>query len=230
VLGSTPETRDLVLKHGGELTSIDISMEMILKTDKFLTSKDKDKNKETIIRGDWLKNPTQDGYFDVVLGDGVLNNVSIDDQSRFLEKINRILKPGGYMILREGSVKSDKKKKTVEELNADYVDGRIHWFDLFVSLYCYSDLTDRCFDKEKHKWYQAKIFNEIENAYLEGRLSKKAVDAMWWFKNNLTHTFLPRFDLIEFMQKYFRLISIEQAKDYEFCESLMSFYFGKVKK
>lgn len=228
VFGATPETRDLVLKYGGELTTIDISLEMILKCNALMSRAGNEK--EIIVKGDWLNNPLPNNYYDIILGDGVSNNVALVDQDNFFREIRRLLKKNGFLILRDVILDSERPRRRVGEINQDFVDGRIHWFDVFFDLYFYSDFTPRVYNPTKARWFMSKLFAEIKKAYSQKRLSKRSFEALWWFRGNLIHCFLPRPRLEGFISKYFKLLPIKQARDFRFTQDTMIFFFGEVKK
>lgn len=227
VLGATPETRDMVLKLGGELTTIDISWEMIQKCSALMKHASSDK--EVVVKSSWLDSPLASNYFDVILGDGVSNNIHIKDQGRFFKELNRMLKKTGRLILREGVLAPGRSNRTIEEINQDFISGKIHWFDVFIDSYFYSDLSKRVHDSKTWKWYMGKYWKEVEKAYKQGRFSKKTFDAMWWFRGNLIHTFLPRARLEKCITKYFRLLPAKQAQDYKVTRDTFQFFFGKTK-
>lgn len=225
VLGATPELRDMVLELGGNLTTIDISLEMILKCTPLM--KYKNSSKETIIKGDWLDNPLQAHYFDVVLGDGVSTNIHFNDQDRFFKEIKRMLKPQGFFILRDVSINPDRKRYSIEEIDKAFRNGDIHWFDMLFNLYFYSPITNKCYDKETHMGYMEKLFREIEYAHQKKKLSTKAFEALWWFKGKLIHTFFIKQDFRKLINTYFQLLPVSQAKDYTFTQDTVLFYLGK---
>lgn len=228
VLGSTPELRDFVLKHKGQLHSIDISLDMMHKTSKLL--KEQTDQFEHMLRSDWLENPLADNYFDVVIGDGVANNIALDKQDQFFSNIYRVLKPGGHLVLREGVINPNRKPATLEEIDKNFQDEKIHWFDLLINMYWYSDISPKCTDQSCSQKSFIKFYDELENEFLKGRVSKKAIDAVWWFRKNLNHTIMNKFDLIDLMNKYFQLHPVDQSQDYEFTKDTFLFFFGQAKK
>jgi len=228
VLGSTPETRELVNKYNGHLCSIDISIEMMLKTKELV--KIESEKLEHLLRSDWLDNPLAENYFDVVLGDGVANNVSLDNQKLFISQLHRVLKPGGHLIIRECCINPDRPIQGIEQISADFDAGKIHWFDAFISSYLYSDISAKCSEKDLQQKRLLKYFDLLEQAFIEGRVSKKMIDALWWFKKDLNHTMLPKFEFIALLQEFFQLFAVEQANDYQFTSDSFLFFFGQARK
>lgn len=226
VLGSTPELRNMVLEKDGYLTSIDINPEMFDKVKPYIKY---DNGKEKIVIGDWLDNQLVSEFYDVVLGDGVSNNISFKDQDKFFKEISRLIKRGGYVILREAGINFERPIQSVEDIDKDFVNGKTHWFDTLIDLYFYSDISDNCYDKETYTSDLGKLYRDIKQCYNKGRLSKKTFDAVWWFRSDIKHTFMPYSVLKEFFEKQFILLSTKQAQDFNFTKDTFLFYFGKKK-
>jgi SAM-dependent methyltransferase len=227
VLGATPELRDLALKHGAQLATIDISKEMVEKCTKLM--KYKNNPNEKVVMGDWLKTGFSDENFDVIMGDGVANNISYNDHEPFFRELGRILKTGGYLIEREGIKNMKLPRRKVEEINQDYLDGKFHWFDCFLGLYFHSVLTEKCQNDETGKSEMTKFWALFAQEHKAGRISQKLFDEMWWFKGNIVHTFLPEEKLIAFMEKYFTLLPVTQVGDFPMMEKVFHFFFGQKK-
>ena len=227
VLGATPELRDMVLARDGALTTIDISREMVEKCSRIM--KHCNDSREHIVIGNWLDSGLPSRAFDVVLGDGVSNNVPFADQNGFFTAIHRILKQDGTLIMREATVNPRRPRRTVQEIDDDFTGGIIHWFDAFINLYLYSELTDKCRDDDTGKSEMIKFWSLVEEVYQRGDLSKKTFDSMWWFRGDLVHTFLNRPIFDRFIQKYFTLLPVKQATDFLFTQDTFLFFVGKPK-
>lgn len=227
VLGATPELRDMVLKQGGDLTSIDVSLDMIQKTSPLM--KHTKRGKENILISDWLNSPLADNYFDVVLGDGVSNNIAYQDQIKFFKEIKRLLKPNGHLIIREGVINPQRPISSVEDINTRFMTGQDHWFDTFMDLRFYCDLSKRCANPAQHKWFMHRLFNELAKAHQIKRLNKKTIDTLWWFRSDLTHTVMPHARLEQLMTKQFDLKPTPQAQDYNFTADTFLFFTARPK-
>jgi len=97
VLGATPELRDLLAQLKHDVTLADINMEMILAMSELINPKNPP---ETLVRADWSQTPLRTGYFDVVVGDLVIPNVTPDRRRAFTKEMHRLLKPGGAFVTR----------------------------------------------------------------------------------------------------------------------------------
>ena len=228
VLGATPELRNIVLDSGGYLTAIDINAEMFEKVKPYI--KYNNNEKETIVIGDWLDNQLVNESYDVVLGDGISNNISLEDLDKLFREISRLIKKDGYIILRESGINPKRPIRSVESIDKDFVDGKVHWFDVLFDLYFYSDISDDCYDKKTYKSDMGKLYRNIEKCYKKGRLSKKTFDALWWFRSDIKHTFMPHPMLKEFFEKQFISLPTKQAQEFHFSKDTFLFYFGKMKK
>jgi len=112
VLGATPELRDILYELGYKTSIIDINLEMILAMNSVMKTENPI---ETIIKSNWLDNPLQSDYFDVVLGDAVLPNIPWSDRKHLLLEVKRTLKKGGVFLNRSFCM---PKKKPFSDLDA----------------------------------------------------------------------------------------------------------------
>lgn len=97
VLGATPELRDLAAKYTEEVTVMDANLEMILAMTKLMRKKNPS---EIWLKANWLSMPLALDYYDVILGDGVVNNVAWSEVNIFWKHLAQILKPEGKFITR----------------------------------------------------------------------------------------------------------------------------------
>src|SRR5690349_13869034 len=77
VLGATPELRDLLTELQFRSYFIDINSDMISSMTQLITRKNPN---EVAVQANWLDNPLADQYFDVILGDCVISNVTWDQR------------------------------------------------------------------------------------------------------------------------------------------------------
>lgn len=228
VLGATPELRDLVLEKVGELVTIDISWEMIKKATSLM--KYQNHPREIIVKADWLDSPLRSNNFDVILGDGPFANLSFLDQNRLFKEIKRLLKPRSFVILRDFVRGLERKIRRLEEIDLDFGRKEIHWFDLFFDSLCYSDIVPRFYNPKTGLLNIDKFLREFLKAYSKRRISKKSLEACEWAEGSGVRTLWPKPKFEKLFKKYFKLISVKQAKDYKFTQDTMIFFFGKNKK
>lgn len=113
VLGATPELRDALNELGYKATIIDINMEMILALNSLMKTKNP---AEIIVRANWLDNPLQGGYYDIIAGDAVLPNVPWAQRDKLLSEVKRLLKPKGVFLTRAFCVPRKKPFASVDEI------------------------------------------------------------------------------------------------------------------
>lgn len=97
VLGATPELRDLAAKYTKEVTVVDVNLEMILAMTKLMRKKNPS---EIWVKTSWLSMPLSHNYYDVILGDGVVNNVAWSEVNIFWKHLAEVLKPNGKFVTR----------------------------------------------------------------------------------------------------------------------------------
>ena len=105
ILGSTPETREIILKAGNKLITIDVSQEMIDKTNQLIKTK---RDKEEIVIADWLEMPLDDNQFDLIIGDGVYNNITLNNYNKFSLEVARVSKSSAKVIFREAAINPER--------------------------------------------------------------------------------------------------------------------------
>ncbi|MFH1126790.1 MAG: class I SAM-dependent methyltransferase [archaeon] len=117
ILGATPEIRDALKEHGYRTTVLDINLEMILAMDTLMSQP---RGSDIIVKSDWLDNPLQSGYYDIILGDAVLPNIRWHERKTLLTEVKRLLKPGGCFITRSFCVPKDKPYRDIDEILAHF--------------------------------------------------------------------------------------------------------------
>lgn len=229
LLGSTPELRDLVLKLGGELVTVDLSLEMLEKSYEIMKQKKAAIEREIIVIGDWLNNPLADNNFDVVLGDLSFINISRKKQEKLFIKIKKLLKGNGYVVMRNIVRNQYSPIKTVAEINTHYTTGQIHWFDVFMSLILESELTKRCFP-QKDVGVLEKFNQLLQEKNKSGDISRELYQNLKTFQpiGKRTIMFKEKFDGL--FKKYFISQNPPQAKQFHYLNKFVIFYWGKLKK
>ena len=122
--------------------------------------KHRNDHRERAVRGDWLKNPVKDNAVDVVMGDGVGNNVPYADHPRLFSEIHRVLRIDGYLILRELLNDRSHPRRTILETIAYVHKEGLHKYDLFCELYGYT--TDGGYDAAHKLIRMEAIQKELE--------------------------------------------------------------------
>ncbi len=225
VLGATPELRDLVLDRNYQLVSLDMSEEMILKMSVLM--KNKNSANEIIVKSNWLSSPLKNNLFDLIMGDFVAVNIPTKLLPTFFKEMKRLLKPGGYILIREAVTMKEFPFRKPEEIISLSRKGKWDVIDLWYLLYSTTSLGG--YNRKTKKASYIKLFPGIKRLYKQGKLNKKEFDALWAMKSGASHYFLPQDQFINLMSKYFKVLPTQKAKDFIYCQSGYHFW-GKVKK
>ena len=228
IWGSTPELRDLILDLKGESVIVDISWEAIQKTSAIM--KHQNHHNEIILKASWFNDLLMDSYFDVALGDLSAVNLTIRNQEKLFKETARLLKSGGFFILRDVIFNPERDMRKLEDIEFDFLQNTIHWFDMFIDFMLYSDVSRKCHNPKTGIYDLDELVTELEKAFSQKRISKKSLKLCSWCKGSGIRVFLPRLKAEKLFKKYFKLISVKQAKDFKFTQDTVIFFFGKKKK
>ncbi len=228
-LGSTPEFRDLLASHGYEVTVCDLNEGMILAMEKLMHQTEKN---EHYLVSNWLTTKFKEGEFDLVLGDASLNQIlNLDELIKLLNKISKILSPGGYFLTREVVAVTSNKMITPEQVGNYFAarrEGQLSDIELFNYLK-YSSYINPCLRSPTivdsyavyqellkiNKKYEIKdFFNWYQDAH-----SNAHKYMMLLFKDHLE----------DLLSKDFEISPLEQCQDYHFCAMQMPAYLLKKK-
>ena len=117
LLGSTPEIRDMLAAYKNvNVTLVDLTIDMILAMTKLMANK----ASETWVICDWLDAPLTTNYFDAIIGDLVMCNISPEKHDEFMAKIKSLLKRNGHWINRVCCIDENTKIRNLEELFEEY--------------------------------------------------------------------------------------------------------------
>lgn len=118
LLGATPEIRStLALDENIKVTLVDITIDMILAMTILLEEKTEN---EIWIRSDWVNVPLPIKYFDTILSDLVICNISPQRQQAFFTKMQSLLKDDGHWINRVYCIDENTRIRSLEELLEEY--------------------------------------------------------------------------------------------------------------
>lgn len=225
VLGATPELCDLVIGNDGELTLCDASLEAILKSEKVMRF---NLDEAIIVKSNWLKCPLADSYYDIVLGDLVFLNISLKQQLFLAKEIMSLLKKDGYFITRNIIQDKIKRYYQIEEIDSNFRNNKIHWFDAFMDLLFCSSLTKKCLHGSVI--YLDKFQRELDKIYHSGLITSRLYFELKKFQPVGTRTVLEKNKFEETLEKYFKLLPVKQARDFKYTQDTMIFFFGRVRK
>lgn len=219
LLGATPELRDLIAKHQGKLTLIDMSPEMIETTNRLLRNSRSDK--EELVIGDWCENSLPGDTFDLVIGDVVWWLLSTSKQKTFLEKISKLLRSDGLFVSRIHYCNTSLNTKDLKEIVGEYLrefraqtpedKRRSREVLTYRLLDATTDKTSQRLSAEKAlpvlEYYLQKSEDMAERSFLE------QYTANW--RHRINWTSQPRELILDLFLKQFTLVRESYAKDYE---------------
>lgn len=200
VLGATPELRDIVLSYGHILTTVDRNPEAIAEKSKQMHYQNNPN--EEVVLGDWLHMQFPPASFDVILGDGVLTALSKDEQTILLDYLHDILKPTGYLLLREGAVLHNRPRYSPSTHIHEFRAGQYNLFDLFFGLRLYNQ-NFKSIDTDTRKTYLNQFKHKIDEYHDTGILSDQERQQLDTVGDELEHTLLHKEDLEKLLKKVF---------------------------
>lgn len=200
VLGATPELRDIVLSHGHKLTTVD--RDAIALAEKSQQMHYQHHPNETVLIQDWLKLDFPPSTFDVILGDGALTALPQDKQEILLDKLHEILKPTGYLLLREGAVLHSRPRYHPNMHIHEYRTGQYNLFDLFFGLRLYNQ-NFKSIDVATRKTYLSDFTKKVDEYFQNGWLSESERTQLLSIGDELEHTLLHKEDLDTLLKRAF---------------------------
>ena len=155
ILGSTPELREIIAVRGythNKVYIADLSYRHLIED--AVLGEHIDTDKENWLKENWLELPFTENYFDIILGDLVLQQMRPEQERAFLGCMQRILKKEGIFITRahflaeecrEGNVQSivDEIEKLPISINEKFFATKLRL--LWIS----SDAHKRTFNRQK---------------------------------------------------------------------------------
>lgn len=200
ILGATPELRDIVLSYGHKLTTVD-------RDEEALENKTKEMHyqhhlNEEVIVADWLTLDFPANSFDVILGDGVLTALSQEEQTVLLDKLHDILKPTGYLLLREGAVLHSRPRYHPNVHIHEFRSGQYNLFDLFFGLRLYNQ-NFKSIDVKTRKTYLQDFRKKVQEYRDNGWLSATEERQLLSVGDELEQTLLHKEDLESLLKRVF---------------------------
>lgn len=216
VLGATPELRDVLHELDYNVYVADLSEKMIKALKKLMRYPDKG---ELVFIQDWSKLNLPDNTMDVIIGDWVLGNLpNLGLQDKFLDKISRLIKPGGLFVHRHHYYYPGKNLDDVYLEYENYSPSPENDMALAFDLVLLSITPKRAYiqnsfvvadklkklitqnDKRNEVW--RKFYRIFDKFYLQGGEKK------WCYG--------PKDKQQELMKKYFDCLDVKYGDDHKF--------------
>lgn len=228
VLGATPELRDLGLRMGFEVIAADLNWNMIKKMNELVGIKNREK--EIIIKGNWLNIPLRENYFHCVVSDVSINNLAFNDFSKLFKKLQNILVAGGCVSLKEVVHPNGYKQINSFEKNVElYRKGKLFFNDFYLRAR-FMTFHDKTYNKKTKTNSAEKVFEELKRTHKRGVINKSEFKNLYRFYNSISHTILKKSEFLKIFGRCFKLISIKQSDSDKYDFYPLKVFFGKVKK
>jgi len=218
ILGSTPELRDLVaVESSAKIYVADFSNQMLLAMLRF--TKHVDLQKEEWIKSNWLDLPFPEQFFDVVVGDLVLQQFPPENEPIFLKKVRNLLKSDGVFISRfqflDKTYYNEENLAEVINKTFDATLGDRQTISLLKLrvIWLYADLEKRTLNRQVAVKGLAAYMkrNNLDDPRLRGVLRLLLSE-----KDSLRNWSPPEEkELTDILSRYFTISEIKIASDHE---------------
>lgn len=217
LLGSTPELRDLLSElPEASVYLADFSFRMPIGMLKFTAKADP--LKEIWIKANWLELPFPENFFDIILGDLILQQFPPEIEPIFLEKMRFFLKEAGFFIGRFHFLDEKMRQEDISDVIKRTLAAKMSDEEKFILLklrilWLFADPKKRKLNREQSamefkKFVEIhKIGNPVVEKALGATLADKDSDRNW---SPPTES-----DLKEILQKSFTITDSKIASDYE---------------
>jgi ubiquinone/menaquinone biosynthesis C-methylase UbiE len=214
ILGVTPELRMLGLRYNAKVTAIDMSSIWINAMEEFMDYTKVDKKRETIINCNWLDMALEKNCYDLILGDGSLNELKLKDYEILLIKLRHGLKPNGFISTKIQLPYSDgRDPTTMLDVFEDYKkkpEGKKTnlYSDLLMKLQC----SKEAYDTKTYEFSCKRIFDHLTRLENQQKIDKKEFEALFKLfefsaKLDYRASIPKRAELERMLGKYFSIIS-----------------------
>jgi ubiquinone/menaquinone biosynthesis C-methylase UbiE len=226
ILGATPSLRDIGLKYGCEVTAVDINRKMIKKMSDYM--KYKNHPKEITIESDWLDMPVKDKYHHIIMGDFSLNNIKPKDHHEMMEKLKKVLKDDGFILMRHRVHNPESRLYSYKEVVNMFRKGRIAWRDLKYLTVLQSKDLPKIYNPKTRLFYWERYFSLLKKSYLRKELTKKEFDSIYQERMKVISTIYSKDDFEKLFKKYFNILKKDYCKKYISSKSAI-FYIARPK-
>ncbi|MDD5627397.1 MAG: class I SAM-dependent methyltransferase [Patescibacteria group bacterium] len=221
ILGATPELRTLGHKYKFEITCADRNLNIYLAMNLLTRGQ---VEKEIFVKNDWRDLSLENGYYDLVAGDDVLNMLSWPEWDSLFAKVSSLLKSKGYFSTHLIVKHCDEwNREKLENVFKKYERGEIKNPQDFLVQAAATMWNPRTYE---FSWQ--KFLKKVK--YLKDRKKIKSDFGIYArYKNFAGVSVLPPQKKFEKLaRKYFKIISCDYAKQFEYCKSEPVYLLQKV--
>lgn len=217
ILGATPELRDLVAEEAGaKIYVADFSYRMPYAMLKY--TKHADPLKERWIKDNWLELPFPQGFFDVILGDLVLQQLPPQIEDAFLKKMRLLLKQDGIFISRFQFLDEEFQKQNIDDIVRKTLNSPLTENQKFILLklrliWLFADLASRQLNRRT----SAQKFKEFVEKYeIKDPLLERVRDSLTADMNSCRNWSPPEEkELTRIVSEHFIIADRKNSSDYE---------------
>jgi hypothetical protein len=213
ILGMTPELRDIALKNRVNLTSVDISLEMIIATQDLISFPNE---KETLIRDNWLTVPLAENYYDLAFADTAINMLGLQEWEKFLGKMKKHLKSDGYFLQRVVILPKDFKgcsyKEALERYRKEKDKAQALYYNVLAGLN-----DPDVWDKKSGKYITGEVSRKFMKLLKKGEMTEEEFKAIKSPNDKMVLIWPSEEFFLNLLKKHFSLITREVASDFKLC-------------
>lgn len=226
ILGATPELRMMALNHDANVTVVDINKMVIEAMDELMDYTNLDKDREITLNSNWLDMPLQEDTYDLILGDGSINELKRAEYETLLIKLKHILKPRGYVSMKIQLPYSDEREPmamldVLEDYKTQPAERKTNILsDLLLRL----AYTSEVYDKASSEWSAKRIMDQLRKLHDQRKIEDvefEALDDFFEFPEKWGYeATLPRRSELELMlNKHFSIVSSTPGEETWFLDS-----------
>jgi hypothetical protein len=226
ILGATPELRMLALKHQCKVTVVDINMMVIKAMEHLMDYKQVDKNNEVIVISNWLDLSSEIGSFDLILGDGSINELGLDEHETLFLKLKQVLKPHGYVSTKIQLPYPDGQDPmpmldVLENYQRIPEQTKTNPFsDLVLKLF----YSKESFDEKTRESSSKKVIEELHRLENQKKIKRTEFEVLFEFFEYIAAwdyrcTLPKRAELEKILSKHFSIISKRLGEETWFLDS-----------
>jgi hypothetical protein len=219
ILGATPELRILALKHDCRVTAVDTNMIIINAMYEFMDYTQVDESKEIIVKSNWLNMPLKRHSYDLILGDGSFNELTIDNYENLMVKLKQLLKPHGYVSTKIIFAPPNRKSVSMLDVFREYSQKPPEEkTNIFSDLLNYLIYSLEVYDPKSYESSSQKWWKQLQRLDEEQKIEKTGFEVLFDFCKFCAEwgyrcTIPKRLVVEKLLNKYFTIVSKRSCEE-----------------
>ena len=174
----------------------------------------------------------KENNFDVILADVCLNNIAADEHLNLLKILNKLLRPGSYLITRNAVFLPERKIRSIREILDEYKKGKNNWLGLLLELGYYSPWSNKVYHSSNKRFNFSKVGQLIKKSLEDKIISlsekdREKIENLLKHGGKITHITFPKKDFESLIRKYFWIIGVGASEKYIFCQYAPIYFLKK---